>query len=571
MKAYLFYSIMGSAVSHFQPATEVNVADSKIEKVTVFLAGAQVQRGGTFMLQPGTSEVIFSGVSPYVDANSLQARGIGDFTIMDVKFDIKYPQPEKAVETDPNKIPADILRKMRVLSDSIETVNYQLEEVRTKKEVRTLERQMLLNNGTVKGVGKVNDSIQLLKSAMDYFHIKMTEINLDLFQLKKKEDVYTRQLGKMQSRLGELENWSANNNLKAEPVKGPVYRIIVNVNTDKAVKGKLEISYLVNQAGWEPQYDIRAKDANSPIELSYKAQVYQNSGEEWERVPLTLSSNNPYSRQQKPEMIPWYINAYAINEPYYHEKQMSYVDQMNDMMRDKAAVAPSSALGLMQKNLEEKEALQAQHFTVKTQNMINAEFEIKLPYTIKSNNEPHLVSITKEDLKAQYFLALVPKLDKNAFLVANVTNWDDLDLLPARANIYYDGTYVGQSYIDPSSMEDTLKLALGRDNNITAIRKKLKDKVKEKIIGDNKINEIAYEVNIRNAHAYPIDIIVEDQVPVSNLNDVKVEVLDKGKADLNAANGFLKWRMKVKGASAEKISFAYSIKYDKNRQLSLNW
>jgi hypothetical protein len=120
-------------------------------------------------------------------------------------------------------------------------------------------------------------------------------------------------------------------------------------------------------------------------------------------------------------------------------------------------------------------------------------------------------------------------------------------------------------------MEDTLKLALGRDNSITAIRKKQKDKEKEKIIGDNKIKEIAYEINIRNAHSYPVDLIIEDQIPVSNLNDVKVEVLEKGKAELNEYNGFLTWKMKLKGAGAEKVNFSYSIKYDKNRTLSMNW
>lgn len=408
---------------------------------------------------------------------------------------------------------------------------------------------------------------------MDYFHIKMTEINMDLVVLKKKEDQYVKQINKMQDRYNALQNWSDANKLKAEPVKGPVYRIVVNVNTDKPVKGKLEVAYMVNQAGWIPQYDIRAKDVNSPVELNYKAQVRQNSGEDWERVPLTLSSNNPYSNQQKPEMIPWHINGYAINEPYYRKQARSYVDQMNNDMKaraNEAAAAPSS-LGYMQDRLESQKAQMAEDFTVKTQNMVNAEFEIKLPYTIKSNNEPHLISVTKEELKAQYFLALVPKLDKNAFLVANITNWDNLDLLPAKANIYYDGTYVGQSFIDPSAMEDTLKLALGRDNNITAIRKKLKDKVKEKVVGDNKVNEIAYEVNIRNAHAYPVDIVVEDQIPVSNVTDIKVEVLDKGKAELNTYNGFLKWKLKVKPATSEKISFAYSIKYDKNKQLSLNW
>ena len=226
---------------------------------------------------------------------------------------------------------------------------------------------------------------------------------------------------------------------------------------------------------------------------------------------------------------------------------------------------------MQDKLANEGPALGATDFTVKTQTMVSAEFEIKLPYSIHSNNKPHLVSIAKEELKAKYFLALVPKLDKNAFLIANINDWDGLDLLPATANIYYDGTYVGKSYIDPTTMEDTLKLALGRDNNITAVRKKLKEKDKEQVIGDNKVKTLAYEINIKNTHAYNVDLVIEDQTPVSMLNDVKVEILDKGKADLNTFNGFLTWRIKLKAAGSEKISFGYAIKYDKDKNLSMTF
>lgn len=562
---------MSAAVQHAPIPQALELNDSKIEKVTVFLSGAQVNRSGVFNLAPGISEVSFTGLSAYIDANSLQAKGLGDFTIMDVKYNIYYPQPEVIVN-DPDKIPDDVLRKMKLLKDSLETLNYQLEELRAKKEVRTLERQMLLNNGTVKGVGKVNDSIQLLKSAMEYFHLKMTEINLDLFQIKKKEDFMSKQYYGMQNRLSLLENWSSNNQLKQNPIKGPDYRITVTVNSEKATKGKLEVTYLVSQAGWTPSYDIRTKDVNTPIELNYKANVFQNTGEDWDKIGLTLSSNNPYTNQTKPDLQPWYITSYYIQDPYYRNKSNAFKKEINDRMRGERE-APAGTIATMQEDLSysNKVANTSLDFTVQTENMVSAEFEIKLPYSIKSNNKPHLVTIGKEELKAKYFLALVPKLDKNAFLVANVTNWDDLNLLPAQANIYYDGTYVGQSYIDPAAMEDTLKLALGRDNSITAIRKKQKDKEKEKIIGDNKIKEIAYEINIRNAHSYPVDLIIEDQIPVSNLNDVKVEVLEKGKAELNEYNGFLTWKMKLKGAGAEKVNFSYSIKYDKNRTLSMNW
>jgi len=571
MKAIILYLLVAGNMKSYGPVQQVEVTEPKIQKVTVFLAGAQISREGNFLIQPGVSEITFSGVSPYVDPNSLQARGIGEFTIMDVKFKTHYPKPEKA-ETDPNKIPADVLKKMNQLRDSLEILNYNLEELRAKKEVRTMERQMLLNNGTVKGTGKVNDSIQLLKSAMEYFHSKMTEINLDLFQMKKKEDKMIAQQTEMHTRLADLENWKYRNNLIETPKNGPIYQIVVTVNTDKPVKGKLEVGYLVSQAGWTPSYDIRAKDANSPVELNYKAQVYQNTGEEWEKVNLTLSSNNPYVNQQKPELQTMYISYY---NPYYNRNKdrARYYDEdiKKEMEEDKSEMSMSGN-GAMQEKLNEAPiANNSLDFTTQRENMVSAEFEIKLPFSIKSNNEPHFVSINKESLTAGYILNIVPKLDKNAFLVANITNWEDLNLLPARANIYYDGTYVGQSYLDPTAMEDTLKLAMGRDNSVSAIRKKLKEKEKEKIIGDNKIKDVAYEINIRNAHGYALDIIIEDQVPVSNLNDVKVEVLEKGKAEMNEYSGILTWRVKMKAGGSEKVGFAYTVKYDKNKNLSMAW
>lgn len=574
MKTLMLYWLLSSSAYNIAATSNapIELDNTKIKKVTVFLNGAQVQREGNFTLQSGVSEVIFNHVSPYVDANSLQARGVGDFTIMDVKYNIFYPQPDP-VENDPQQIPNDVLKKIKLLTDSIEVQNTKLAELHTKMEVRNMEKTMLMNNGTVKGIGKVNDSIALLKDAMAYFHEKMTEINLDLFNMKKDETALTKKLTGMNGRLTALNNWSYNNNLKQQVIAGPVYQIIVSVNADKAAIGKIEVSYLVSQASWTPSYDLKAKDLNAPVELSYKGSVYQNTGEEWENVSLTLSSSNPYLQQTKPVLNTWFISYYDPNY-YYGRSQGYYDDYYKKGEAEKDRAATSGGVPAMQSkiNSEARPAMTADQFTEKIQNMVSAEFEIKLPYTIKSNNEAHMVSIAKETLKAEYILALVPKMDKNAFLVANIVSWEDLNLLPASANIYYDGTFVGKSYIDPMSMEDTLRLAMGRDNNITAIRKKQKDKEKEKVLGDSKVKDLAYEINIKNAHGYNVDIIVEDQIPVSNVEDIKVELLEKGKAGLNETTGMLTWKSKLKAGASEKLTFAYSVKYDKDKQLSFaNW
>lgn len=569
MKSLMLYWLLSSNAYNMAITSNASIEldNTKIKKVTVFLSGAQVMREGNFTVQSGVSEIVFNNVSPYVDANSLQARGVGEFTIMDVKYNVFYPQPDPVVN-DPQQIPADVLKKIKLLSDSIEVQNTKLLELYTKIEIRNMEKTMLMNNGTVKGIGKVNDSIALLKDAMEYFHVKMTEINLDLFNMKKEETSINKKVTGMSGRLTALNNWSYNNNLKPVVVKGPVYQIIVSVNADKPAIGKVEVSYLVSQAGWTPSYDLKAKDLNAPVELSYKASVHQNTGEEWSNVNLTLSSSNPYLQQTKPILSTWFISYYDPN--YYNGRSQGYYDDYyQDLKKESERSAAAGGVPAMQNKLNETPvAMTADQFTTQIQNMVNAEFEIKLPYTIASNNEAHLVSITKETLTANYILALVPKMDKNAFLVANITDWEDLNLLPARANIYYDGTYVGQSYLDPMSMEDTLRLAMGRDNNITAIRKKQKDKEKEKLIGESKVKTLAYEINIKNTHGYNVDMVIEDQIPVSNVEDIKVEMIEKGKAGLNETTGILTWKTKLKGGSSEKITFEYQVKYDKDKTLS---
>ncbi len=569
MKSLMLYWLLSSNAYNMAITSNASIEldNTKIKKVTVFLNGAQVLREGNFTVQSGVSEIVFNNVSPYVDANSLQARGVGEFTIMDVKYNIFYPQPDPVVN-DPNQIPADVLKKIKLLGDSIEVQNSKLQELYTKIEIRNMEKTMLMNNGTVKGIGKVNDSIALLKDAMEYFHTKMTEINLDLYNLKKEETGINKKVTGMSGRLNALNNWSYNNNLKQVVVKGPVYQIIVSVTSDKPAIGKIEVSYLVSQAGWTPSYDLKAKDLNAPVELSYKASVHQSTGEEWNNVNLTLSSSNPYLQQTKPILATWFISYYDPN--YYNQRSAGYYDDYYKKGEaEKNLDAAYGGVPAMQSKINaESPALTAEQFTEKIQNMVSAEFEIKLPYTIASNNEPHLVSITKETLTANYILALVPKMDKNAFLVANITDWEDLNLLPARANIYYDGTYVGQSYLDPMSMEDTLRLAMGRDNNITAIRKKQKDKEKEKVLGENKVKTLAYEINIKNTHGYNVDMIIEDQIPISNVEDIKVEMIEKGKAGLNETTGILTWKTKLKGGASEKITFEYQVKYDKDKTLS---
>jgi uncharacterized protein (TIGR02231 family) len=201
--------------------------------------------------------------------------------------------------------------------------------------------------------------------------------------------------------------------------------------------------------------------------------------------------------------------------------------------------------------------------------MANVEFDIKLDYDVPSDGISHMVAIKTESLPAKYIHYLVPKVESEAFLLARVTGWENLNLLPGSANLFYDGTYVGQTVINPNVINDTLDLAMGRDNAITVTRTRLKDKEGNKLLGPEITRTISYELRVKSNKSKPINLVMEDQIPVSNNKDIKVEIKDEGKADYNLATGGLRWDMKLDGLTTKSVKFVYEVTHNKDMPLSM--
>ncbi len=180
-----------------------------------------------------------------------------------------------------------------------------------------------------------------------------------------------------------------------------------------------------------------------------------------------------------------------------------------------------------------------------------------------------MVSIMEEDVSSTYKHYVVPKMDQEAFLVARMNGWEDLNLLPGNANVYFMNTFVGTTYIDPNTIEDTLDVVLGRDQSIACSRKKLKDKEKTKIIGANKEKTITIEITVRNKKNETVNITVEDQVPVSAETDIKVNFDPESVpgASYNKDTGALTWDLTIKPRETKTLTFTYKIKYPKDQRI----
>jgi uncharacterized protein (TIGR02231 family) len=552
MKISLFFTfiLLGSALFANEPLT----VKGPLTGVTVYMQGAQLQHKANYTIKAGVSEVIVEGISPQISPSTIQVKATGAVVILDSKYEFYYPQPTASKGS--GELPPKIRAAIKALEDSIILVNFELRDINDEIEVLVAARKIIISNGAVKGQGKVNDSIQLLKATVDYYTSKVSELNKKISTLDrqkvKKNDLFTV----LDTRLNDLRNYAEQNNPTPE-IKG-IPRIVITFMAKEAATGKIELSYLASNASWTPLYDIRSEAGSGKISLTYKAQVRQQTGLDWNDIKLSISTNNPYANKTKPELSPWYIDYQEFTKQL-QEKARLRSDQYEN---DDAPLVNTSAMNMgfmySTNGAMEVNALGAEQFTIIVQQLISAEFKIDLNYSIASDNQVRMVLVKQTELNTSFRYYAVPKLDPGVYLVAQMTKLDELQLVPAKANIFFDGTYIGETYLDPTTMDDTLNLSLGKDPNIVVKRTLLKDQSKERIIQDKKERNFAYNIEVRNLKSSEIDLIIQDQVPLTTNPEITIEKSNLGKGSLDEKTGLIEWKLKLK--AKENINFDYDFK-----------
>jgi len=545
------------------------VIKSTISKVTVYQQGAQIQQKANYSIQKGITTLIIEGVSPSIDPNSIQINASGSIVLLDSKYTVFYPQPDPVVNPA-KEIPLKIQREISLLQDSLFDLEYEITAIQYQMDVLNSEKRIIENNGTIKGQGKVNDSIPLLKDALVFYHEKMNLINKDLLRLGKEKVILGKKQSRMQYRLNELLNYNANNSLTPPQSKQPVHQIEITVSAEDVATGKIDVTYLSNNAGWIPLYDFRSTAATNSIDLTYKAHVYQNTGIDWEGVRLNLSTNNPYANKTKPELYPWYLDYYTYRNDQYGDG--SYKTNSNNEANGFGTSMPSLAQGGTNGIAMEAEDYNAQtssNFSTMIQQLLSIEYAIDLPYTIKSDNQMNMVLINTKSLNTEYMYYAVPKLDLSVYMVARITDLSSLNLIPGKANLFHDGAYIGETYLNPTTMDDTMNLSLGKDQNIVVTRTLLKDESKEKVVGDKIVKSMSFRITIKNQKAKTIRLIMQDQIPVSRNSEIEIEVIENTKGSLEPVTGIINWDFKMKAAELQTFNFIYNIQYDKTKSINL--
>ncbi|WP_299123132.1 mucoidy inhibitor MuiA family protein [uncultured Winogradskyella sp.] len=683
--------------------------ESKIKDVTVYLDGAEINRTATVNLNSGTSEFIFNGLSPQIEESSIQISGLKSASILSINYAINYLSKQKQSDS----ITA-LQNELKILDDKIQYQNDLISGY--NEELSLIQSNKRLGNETEVV------SLEKLKTFAKYYRTRITELKVETNASYDTINSFVKTKNNINKQLAEF-------NVDEKVQTG---EIKLKLNSDKATELNLNISYNIKNAGWFPIYDLKAEKINSPINLEYKAHVFQSSGCDWSDVNLVLSTNDPNTNNEKPIVNPKYLNFISPYSNYQSQRATrSYNYKYNPLVKTVSGVVTTSDDGLplpgasviekgtsngaqtdfdgrytlkttkgntlaysyvgmkteelpihssiMNVALDNDAALDevvvigygttskytntGAVATVKSEDIVsslygkasgvkirgassvksrsnliyvvdgvpikasaarnidpnsiesieilkdtsataiygsrgsngvilistkntsqkrvnelgvvietgitNTRFEIDKKYTIPSDGDVTVIEIDQFSVPATYDYFAAPVLNENVFLTAKIGNWEQYNLLPAEANVYFEGSYSGKTNINPGAIADSLTISLGVDPNIIIKRTQLNDFKKTSFIGNNKIVHKGFEIEIKNNKQSDIQLSLYDRIPKSQNRDIKIDDIETGTAVYDKEKGLLKWILNLKSGETDKVKYSYSVKYPKGKRVNL--
>ncbi|MBB3055573.1 DUF4139 domain-containing protein [Mucilaginibacter gotjawali] len=604
---------------------------SKVQKVTVFLNGAQVTRTAMVNVSAGTSHLIFGEISPGIDVQSIQVHAGGAFTILSVKHELDFLNEQaKQQHVEELRAAQKAIRDKISLQNSLILI-YQAEE------------NMIAKNQVVSGDNTGLD-VAKLKQALDFQTERLTTLKEKQQAVNNSIEALNLELQKYDKQIAEIGKGTTT----------ATSNITVTVSSKTALQSEFTLTYVVHDASWYPTYDIRAKDVNSPVSISYKANVSQHCGEDWKNIKLTLSTGNPTVSGNKPDLTPYYLNFgmyysdgsapitrstgrvigsddkspipgasirvkgtsigavsdvngnFSLQMPPgqqtivvsflgYQTQELRVTGNFTNVMLVPSAnslnevvvvgygttsdadydstrglegrVAGVTASSGTSKEIRIRGISSLPIEVKQTENQTNVEFNIDNPFSIPSDGKQYLAQISEVEVKAGFQYAVAPKVSTDVFLTAQITDWNKYNFLSGEANLFFEGTYIGKSLIDTHSVADTLKLSMGTDKNIVVTRTLEKDLSEKQTFGSNKKETKNWLIDIKNRKNQPVNLIVEDQVPVSQNSSIDVEVQETGGVKPDALTGRIVWNFLLNSQDEKKVQLKYLVKYPKNQSV----
>ena len=581
----------------------------ELKHVTVFTNGAQVERTHSMNLMAGEQIVTFTGLSPYTDVKSMQIKAHGKLTVLGVNYRTIHPDSLQRI------------KQLREAEQKVKQTNDKEREMKSQLEVVNAQLEMLKTNCST-GNRTAVTPLANIKELNTYYAQEMLE-------LKKKAISINQELTKL-AEIREKQEKTADSiaHLKLKTITEAELKLQV----PQAGKVDFTLTYYVKNAGWYPTYDIRSEGVGQPLQLSYKANMFQNTKEEWKNIPVTLSSANPNRSNVAPALRTYWLD-YGRSAPRYNSEEepegsvygvvtddkgeviigatvkvqgtslatvtdsngrysitlprpnvilnFSYIGYLpkhvrvnksgtvnvklmedNTTLNDVVVVgygtkskrSSRSHIKLNAESADEGEVLKSKEMIKPESDLIDVkeqkaqfgyEFEIKQPLTMTSDGKTTTTEIARYQLPATYQYLGIPRADKDAFLMADATQWQQYSLLEGEANVYFENSFVGKTILDPTVIADTLHFSLGRDNGIRIQRTKVSDRSTRRLLSTTQEQDLTWRITVKNSRKEAVSLTLRDQIPVSENSNITVTTEELSGGQLNKTTGIVECQLQL--------------------------
>lgn len=620
MKKYILLLAFLSSLSTFSQINLEKKITSKVNEVTVFLESAQITRKKTVTINKGTTVLRFVKLSPFIDGKSIQVKTTNNVEIQSVNFEKNYL--DKQTKSD------ELLK----LENDLKAAQKKLDLENTYLSINKEETEFLQSNRNIGGKNQTLTATNL-KNAATYYGTKYKTLKLEALKIRERINTIRDDSNSIRNQINsfsskkEFASGEALVKIKATKTTAIQLELVYNVANAgwfptydirvKDINNPLSLVYKANvkqntKVDWN---NVKLSFSSSDPSISSEAPELKTYFLNYNSLPPVYTKNiktvsgivsdNSGALPGVSVLIDGttigtetnFDGYYSITIPknastlsfsylgYSTVKRNIYSSNMNiTMVEDENVLDEVVVTGYGSKvsnalkgrvagvQIDKSTRNKNIKYSIPTKQIVNqttVNFEIAAPYSLKSDNRNYAVGMKTYSLNVDYQYYSIPKIDKNAFLIAYANDWEKLNLLEGEANIYFEGTYIGKSLLDTRFITDKLKISLGRDKNIIVNREKTKDFTTRQFIGSKKQENRAWNIFVKNNKSQKISISVFDQIPVSTLEEIKVELNKSNTGKLNAETGEILWKFELNPSSTKNLSLRYSVKYPKDRELTL--
>lgn len=534
--------------------------NSSVDAVTVFPLGAEVARAATGQITAGTHVVLIENLPANISADSVRVEGESSAGVSIGSVDVKQVYVGQA----------DSSEERRKLEAQIETLNDEFGRLEQVIADTGLQRKMLQN--LISNAGKSNkqgegNALSALEVAdlLDGAATRLDNYAKRTVDSRASQRDLRRQMQDLQNRIGIL---APNQELRSV--------VAINIEAQQAGEAEFTVKYAIANAGWSAIYDAKltlGDDAESQsVEIVRRANVYQSTTETWDDVALTLSTARPSSRTAAPVISPYEIDQ--LRPMPRSTSRITAADEQLTMLQSKgisgqAEYAEEGAALVAAPTLEPTKRKKV----VMDVGGFQATYAIPGAVSIDNTGQMKSVVMGEDAFPVTLSAYSVPRLDAAAYLLANFELEGEVSYLPGPVLLSRDGAYIGRGRMPMLAPGDDYDLSFGQDDFIKVERIETDKKRGETgLIATSNVDERNAKITITNLHKFTMPVKVEDRLPVSNHEDIKVEILSSStkptEQDVDDKRGILAWTADIEAQGEMVIDFGYRISWPKAMQIS---